>query len=157
MTLSAGWIVVVTLVRQKLTTRRVLPQPTAELSQRAASVRQRVRAFRDGLNRGADSRLVAAAYTCDLDDQSLNNIRVHGGVLEVTTDISNDPQRAANFVDEAVKKLGIDYVGLSASLYDRAGYDITLELLRRGYREEDLFKLLGGNAERVMSSPQPAP
>ncbi|SDF91331.1 dipeptidase [Terriglobus roseus] len=62
-------------------------------------------------------------------------------------------------VDYAVKKIGIDHVGL-ASDFDGGGgidgwnstdqsFNVTLELVRRGYSEEQIGKLWSGNLLRV--------
>lgn len=62
-------------------------------------------------------------------------------------------------IDYAVKKIGIDYVGI-ASDFDGGGgidgwnstdqsFNVTLELVRRGYTEEQIGKLWSGNLLRV--------
>ncbi|MFC6645679.1 dipeptidase [Granulicella cerasi] len=67
-----------------------------------------------------------------------------------------------DFVDEidyAVKKIGVDHVGI-ASDFDGGGgiegwdsaaeaFNVTLELVRRGYNEKQIAKLWGGNLLRV--------
>ena len=64
-------------------------------------------------------------------------------------------------IDHAVKVAGVDHVGLGsdfdgvwdlpAGLQDVTRLPwITYELMKRGYSEEDLYKILGGNALRVM-------
>ncbi len=68
-------------------------------------------------------------------------------------------------IDHAVRVAGIDHVGLGsdfdgASSYPRGledvtGYPlITYHLLKRGYSEEDIRKILGGNLIRVMEAVQ---
>jgi membrane dipeptidase len=63
-------------------------------------------------------------------------------------------------IDHIVSVAGIDYVGIGSD-FDGGGaledcYDvsqmpnITIELLRRGYSEEDIRKIWGGNFLRVM-------
>jgi membrane dipeptidase len=62
-------------------------------------------------------------------------------------------------IDYAVKLIGIDHVGI-ASDFDGGGgiegwdsaadsVNVTIELVRRGYREEEIAKLWGGNLLRV--------
>ncbi len=62
-------------------------------------------------------------------------------------------------IDYAVKLIGIDHVGISSD-FDGAGgiegwdsaagtFNVTLELVRRGYSEPDIAKLWGGNLLRV--------
>jgi membrane dipeptidase len=67
----------------------------------------------------------------------------------------------ADHIDHVVKVAGIDHVGIGADydgvsvlpegLEDVSCYPhLTAELLRRGYSETDLKKILGGNVLRVM-------
>ncbi len=65
-----------------------------------------------------------------------------------------------NHIDYAVKLIGIDHVGISSDFdggggvdgYDNASesFNVTLELVRRGYSERDIVALWGGNVLRVM-------
>lgn len=70
----------------------------------------------------------------------------------------------ADFVDHidyAVRLLGIDHVGIASDFGGGGGVEgwqdasetpnVTLELVARGYTEEDIRKLWGGNLLRVMS------
>jgi membrane dipeptidase len=62
-------------------------------------------------------------------------------------------------IDYAVDLIGIDHVGISSDFDGGGGvigwrdasetFNVTLELLRRGYSEEDVRKLWGGNLLRV--------
>ena len=77
------------------------------------------------------------------------------------------PATVKDFVDHidyAVKLIGIDHVGI-ASDFDGGGgvvgwndasetFNVTLELVRRGYTEEQIAKLWGGNLLRVMDEVQ---
>lgn len=66
-----------------------------------------------------------------------------------------------NHIDYAVKKIGIDHVGISSDFdggggidgWNHAGetFNVTLELVRRGYTEEQIGKLWSGNLLRVMA------
>jgi membrane dipeptidase len=68
-------------------------------------------------------------------------------------------QDFVNHIDHAVKLIGIDHVGISSDFdggggvvgYSNASeaFNVTLELVRRGYSEEDIAKLWGGNVLRV--------
>lgn len=63
-------------------------------------------------------------------------------------------------IDHMVKVAGIDHVGIGsdfdgggglADCFDVSGFpNITMELLRRGYSEEEIIKIWGGNFLRVM-------
>ncbi|MEM7568394.1 MAG: dipeptidase [Pseudomonadota bacterium] len=67
-------------------------------------------------------------------------------------------------IDYAVAKMGIDHVGISSDFEHGGGIDgwydvsevgnVTLELVRRGYSEEDISKIMGGNFLRVMREAQ---
>ncbi len=69
--------------------------------------------------------------------------------------------RLVDHIDHVVKLVGIDYVGIGSdfdgvqsTLSDLASVadlpNLTRELLRRGYSESDIDKILGGNMLRVM-------
>ena len=65
-----------------------------------------------------------------------------------------------NHVDYLVEKIGIDHVGISSDFDGGGGvegwndasqsFNVTLELVKRGYTEEEIAKLWGGNLLRVM-------
>ena len=67
-------------------------------------------------------------------------------------------------VDYAVKKIGIDHVGISSDFDGGGGVDgwngadetfnVTLELVRRGYTEQQIDKIWSGNLLRVMDEAQ---
>lgn len=64
-------------------------------------------------------------------------------------------------IDHAVKLIGIDHVGISSDFDGGGGvegwndasetFNVTLELVRRGYGKEQIEKLWGGNLLRVMN------
>ena len=64
-------------------------------------------------------------------------------------------------IDYIVKKIGLDHVGISSDFDGGGGVDgwnnasetfnVTLELVRRGYSEEQIGKLWSGNLLRVMA------
>jgi microsomal dipeptidase-like Zn-dependent dipeptidase len=69
-----------------------------------------------------------------------------------------------NHIDYLVKKVGIDHVGISSDFDGGGGVDgwnsaeetfnVTLELVRRGYTEAQIGKLWSGNLLRVMDEVQ---
>ena len=69
-----------------------------------------------------------------------------------------------NHIDYAVKLIGIDHVGISSDFDGGGGlsdwrdasqtFNITLELVRRGYTEEQIGKIWSGNLLRVMDECQ---
>ena len=66
-----------------------------------------------------------------------------------------------NHIDYLVKKIGIDHVGISSDFDGGGGvtgwngadetFNVTLELVRRGYTEEQIGKIWSGNLLRVMA------
>jgi microsomal dipeptidase-like Zn-dependent dipeptidase len=77
-----------------------------------------------------------------------------------------DLKDLGNAIDYAVKKIGIDHVGISSDFNDGGGIkgwkdvteirNVTAELLQRGYSEADIAKLWGGNFLRVWDQVQRA-
>ncbi len=67
-------------------------------------------------------------------------------------------------IDYLVKKIGIDHVGISSDFDGGGGvkgwngadetFNVTLELVRRGYTEEQISKIWSGNLLRVMDEVQ---
>jgi membrane dipeptidase len=119
----------------------------------------------------------------NLSDEELELIRKNGGVVQIVA-FSNylrpapegategnpaPPATVAQLVDAldyAVKKIGIDHVGISSDFNHGGGVagwqnegeaqNVTVELLRRGYAEKDIAKLWGGNFLRVWGEAQKA-
>ena len=68
----------------------------------------------------------------------------------------------ADHIDYAVNLIGIDHVGITSHFNGGSGIEgwnaadeainVTIELMRRGYGEEDIAKLWGGNLLRVMKA-----
>jgi len=85
-------------------------------------------------------------------------------LAEVDKKFPGDPRATVaefvNHIDYAVKKIGIDHVGISSDFDGGGGVDgwndasetfnVTLELVRRGYTEPQIAKLWSGNLLRVM-------
>jgi membrane dipeptidase len=82
------------------------------------------------------------------------------GIREL--EVKYPPANVADFVnhiDHAVRLIGIDHVGISSDFDGGGGIhgwddasetpNVTLELVRRGYSEEEIAKLWGGNLLRV--------
>ena len=72
---------------------------------------------------------------------------------------SANVQDFVNHIDHAVNLIGLDHVGISSDFDGGGGVDgwndasetfnVTLELVRRGYSEVEIHKLWGGNLLRV--------
>jgi membrane dipeptidase len=117
----------------------------------------------------------------NLSDEELELIKANGGVVQVVA-FGNylrkapeaaaehapvEPATVAQLVDSisyAVKKIGIDHVGISSDFNHGGGVtgwqnegeaqNVTVELLRRGYSERQIAKLWGGNFLRVWAQAQ---
>lgn len=84
-----------------------------------------------------------------------------------SVDIEAKPVDVADFVDHIdylVETIGVDHVGISSDFDGGGGvhgwadasetFNVTLELVRRGYSEEDIAKIWGGNLLRVLDEVQ---
>lgn len=75
-----------------------------------------------------------------------------------------DVEDFINHIDYMVDLIGIDHVGISSDFDGGGGvlgwkdasetFNVTLELVRRGYSEEEIAKLWGGNLLRVLDEVQ---
>ena len=86
-------------------------------------------------------------------------------MAEIDKKLPGDPRATVsdfvNHIDYLVKKIGIDHVGISSDFDGGGGvtgwngaeetFNVTLELVRRGYTEEQIAKLWSGNLLRVMA------
>lgn len=82
--------------------------------------------------------------------------------INCTSDIV-DINQVVNHIDYIVKKIGVDYVGygsdfdgvgnnLPTGLEDVSKFiDLTAALISRGYSDDDIIKIIGGNLLRVFS------
>ena len=106
----------------------------------------------------------------NLDDEQLDVIREVHGVVQITAVPSflRAGKKAeevtvadyADHVDYAVKRIGLEHVGISSDFDGGGGFsgwhdagesaNITAELVRRGYGAADIAALWGGNFLRVM-------
>jgi membrane dipeptidase len=86
-------------------------------------------------------------------------------MAEIDKKTPGDPRATVadfvNHIDYLVKKIGIDHVGISSDFDGGGGvtgwngadetFNVTLELVRRGYTEEQIGKMWSGNLLRVMA------
>jgi len=106
----------------------------------------------------------------NMDDAQLDALRDVGGIIQITAvaaflkqDGKPDTVTVADFadhVDYAVRRIGIEHVGISSDFDGGGGFtgwhnagesaNITLELLRRGYDRQEIAALWGGNFLRVL-------
>ena len=98
----------------------------------------------------------------------LDRIRpVRARVDELSNQMSAPPVDVADFVDHGdylVTKIGVDHVGISSDFDGGGGvegwndadetFNVTLELVKRGYSEAEVAKLWSGNLLRVLEEVQ---
>ena len=109
-------------------------------------------------------------HSRNLDDEQLQWLKDNGGVVQTVafrTYVSDKKDRnevnVADFVDHIdylVETIGLEHVGISSDFDGGGGvngwedasetFNVTLELVRRGYSEEDIAQLWSGNLLRVL-------
>jgi membrane dipeptidase len=112
-----------------------------------------------------------------MNDDMLKKLAENGGTIQVlfmyvTKPDPTDPKRLAtvsdvvDHIDHIVGVIGIDHVGIGSD-FDGGGQvegcfdvsqmtNITIELVRRGYSEEQIKKIWGGNFMRVFGEVEEA-
>jgi microsomal dipeptidase-like Zn-dependent dipeptidase len=113
------------------------------------------------MSRGEQQLMTPEAFEAYLEEQRLYDEAVDARASEVFE--SAPPVDVADFVDHIdymVDLIGIDHVGISSDFDGGGGvhgwddasetFNVTLELVRRGYTEEEIAKLWGGNLLRVL-------
>ncbi|MDL2266219.1 dipeptidase, partial [Parabacteroides sp. OttesenSCG-928-G21] len=108
----------------------------------------------------------------NLTDEQLRALAQNGGVIQLCLlDSYINPNRreasltdAIDHIDYIVKVAGIDHVGIGSDFDGGGGIigcqaandliQITVKLIERGYSEEDIAKIWGGNFMRVMKEVQ---
>lgn len=122
---------------------------------------------------------VTATHSCvktlcdvprNLDDEQLDALAASGGLVQITAVSSflrwkakPEQVRVADYVDHidyVVKRIGIQHVGISSDFDGGGGFtgwmtiadsaNMTAELLARGYSEEQVATLWGGNFLRLL-------
>ena len=105
----------------------------------------------------------------NLTDEQLRALAKNGGVIQICIYggyLNKDAKKASvddvvRHIDHAVKVAGIDHVGIGSDFDGGGGVlgckgdndmiNITVKLIEKGYSEEDLRKIWGGNFFRVMN------
>jgi microsomal dipeptidase-like Zn-dependent dipeptidase/gamma-glutamyl-gamma-aminobutyrate hydrolase PuuD len=107
----------------------------------------------------------------NISDKLMHALADKGGVIQICLynyflrkDGKATVKDAVDHIDYVVKTVGIDHVGIGSDFDGGGGIkgvnaanempQITIELLRRGYSEEDIAKIWGGNLMRVMDNVQ---
>ena len=116
-----------------------------------------------------------ADHSRNMDDEQLLALKKNGGVIQtvafagyVKINKPDTPGEAratvadfVNHIDYLVKTIGLEHVGISSDFDGGGGvtgwngaeetFNVTLELVRRGYTEEQIGKIWSGNLLRVMA------
>lgn len=114
-----------------------------------------------------------ADHARNLDDEQLLALDENGGVVQVVAYpafLRGSPREGprvavadlVNHIDYLVALIGIEHVGISSDFDGGGGVDgwedasetlnVTLELVRRGYSEEEIAKIWSGNVLRVLEA-----
>lgn len=103
----------------------------------------------------------------NMDDEQLAALKENGGVIQLVAFNTYLKQGGkatvsdlVDHIDYAVSKVGIDHVGISSDFgggggitgWNNAGetFNVTLELVKRGYSEADIAKIWSGNVLRIL-------
>ncbi len=109
-----------------------------------------------------------ADHSRNMDDEQLQALARNGGVIQIVAFDSYlvdsgeaDVSDLVDHIDHVVDLIGVDHVGISSDFDGGGGIDgwnsasetfnVTLELVRRGYTEEEISKIWSGNVLRVMN------
>ncbi|MEN8124051.1 MAG: dipeptidase [Bacteroidota bacterium] len=103
----------------------------------------------------------------DIYNNTLKNLKVKAKPLIIEAEKISPPVNVSDFVDHIdymVKLIGIDHVGISSDFDGGGGisgwkdasetFNVTHELVKRGYTEDEIAKLWGLNLLRVMDDVQ---
>jgi len=110
-----------------------------------------------------------ADHPRNMDDEQLLALKANGGVIQIVAFDSYvreggdaDVDLFVDHIDHAVNLIGVDHVGISSDFGGGGGisgwndaletFNITLELVRRGYSEEGISKLWSGNVLRILEA-----
>jgi len=106
----------------------------------------------------------------NLDDEQLFAIKANGGVVQIVAfdNYLNEGRGTASVselvdhIDYAVNLIGIEHVGISSDFGGGGGiagwtnadetFNVTLELVRRGYSEEEISMIWSGNVLRTLKA-----
>src|SRR5690606_17219619 len=104
----------------------------------------------------------------NMDDEQLKVLKENGGVVQIVAFNSYlkpagetaTVKDLVDHIDHVVQQIGIDHVGISSDFgggggisgWNGAGetFNVTLELYRRGYTEEEIHKIWSGNVLRIL-------
>jgi membrane dipeptidase len=104
----------------------------------------------------------------NMDDEQLLALKENGGVIQIVAfnpyldeDGEASVSELVDHIDYAVNLIGIDHVGISSDFGGGGGItgwesaeetlNVTLELLARGYAEDQINQLWSGNVLRILN------
>lgn len=105
----------------------------------------------------------------NMDDEQLLALKQNGGVVQIVAFDAYLKQGGGasvsdfvDHIDHAVRLIGVEHVGISSDFgggggiqgWSNAGetFNVTLELVRRGYSEEDIARIWSGNTLRILEA-----
>ncbi|TMM57373.1 membrane dipeptidase [Maribacter algarum] len=137
---------------------------------RAEKIKEIEKVVMDSMGMESISRQeVMALPTDERDEYIMGYMKVRGLVKEKTKTMRGLPPAVdvgdfVNHIDYMVKLIGIDHVGISSDFDGGGGiegwsdasetFNVTLELVKRGYTEDEIAQLWGGNLMRVLDEVQ---
>jgi membrane dipeptidase len=143
---------------------------TEKYESRNEKVKEIEKAVMDSLGMASISRKEVMALATDERDTYIAKYMQVQGVVKAKTETMTDLPPAvdvgdfADHIDYMVKLIGIDHVGISSDFDGGGGiegwsdasetFNVTLELVKRGYTEDEIKKLWGGNLLRVLDEVQ---
>ena len=106
-------------------------------------------------------RAAAASSSSPIRPAPRSSATCRSSIASIPRRLGPRSRTSSNHIDYAVKLIGIDHVGISSDFDGGGGVDgwnngeetfnVTLELVRRGYTEDQISKLWSGNLLRVMA------
>lgn len=143
---------------------------TEKYEARNEKVKEIEKAVMDSLGMASISRKEVMALPSEERDIYIAKYMQVRGIVNTKTKTMNDLPPAVgvgdfvNHIDYMVKLIGIDHVGISSDFDGGGGiagwsdasetFNVTLELVKRGYTEDEIEKLWGGNLLRVLDEVQ---
>jgi membrane dipeptidase len=110
-----------------------------------------------------------ADHPRNMNDEQLLALQDNGGVVQIVAfnpylrlDPPSSVDDLVDHIDYAVNLIGVEHVGISSDFGGGGGiegwsgaletFNVTLELVRRGYSEEDIAMIWGGNVLRILAT-----
>ncbi len=143
---------------------------TEKYEARNEKVKEIEKAVMDSLGMASISRKEVMALPSDERDAYISKYMQVRGIVDAKTETMTDLPPAVDVgdfvdhIDYMVELIGIDHVGISSDFDGGGGiegwsdasetFNVTLELVKRGYTEDEIEMLWGGNLLRVLDEVQ---